>query len=417
MSQRDDPQKVKAFSAEADRDSDGQSERTRFATRSTGRTWLLRIFSLTLGLVFAVLIAEIVARVAGIEPPRALSKRQLMERSNQSTVYHCYPSNPSGELAPLPDTTRGDWQLKTYGFVPTQLPLDQVSETPWCVQYNYSSKLIRDREYPLDPPQGVQRWVCIGDSFVFGEGVPEQLSLPRQLESMLGKGHEMMNAGVVGFNTQEEVGVLRKVTEEAHCSRAVFVFIANDILLTPRLEYQQKYINDLILLRDSRLETFESESWYTGHLKVLHLAGGNLAMQRIKRQTIQWYLDSYDAAHNQANLQTLRQNIRSLSEVADCRVAFVLYPLMEGFENGYPLTAVHQTVAEFARDAGLPVLDLAEAFAGMDADELTVHPTDHHPNGKAHTIAARAITDWLRNVPGFLDDQKPAHDARSGADH
>jgi hypothetical protein len=56
-----------------------------------------------------------------------------------------------------------------------------------------------------------------------------------------------------------------------------------------------------------------------------------------------------------------------------------------------------------ARDAGIPVLDLAPAFAGMDTESLRVHPTDHHPNGKAHAIAARAIADWvMEELPGFL---------------
>lgn len=417
MSSENDPENVNEPSAESSVDSTEQPGHVRIEARSSARTWLLRIASIFLGLTIAILIAEVIVRVAGIEPPRAISKRQLVESSNPSVVYHCYPSNPSGELTVLPDTTIGDWQLKTYAFVPKSLPLDQVAQTPWCVQYKYSSKMIRDREYPLDPPPGIQRWVCIGDSFVFGEGVPEPMTLPRQMESLLGPEHEVINAGVVGFNTQEEVEVLRKIVAEAHCSRAVFVFIPNDILLTPRLEFRQKYINDLILLRDSRLETFEAESWYTGHLKVFHLFGGNLAMRRIKRQTIQWYLDSYDNAHNQTNLQALKQNIHKLSQIADCRVAFVLYPLMEGFEDGYPLSAIHETVAGFARDAGLPVLDLAEAFAGMNADDLTVHPTDHHPNGKAHTIAARTITDWLRNLPGFLDDQNSQDGLASGADH
>jgi hypothetical protein len=52
---------------------------------------------------------------------------------------------------------------------------------------------------------------------------------------------------------------------------------------------------------------------------------------------------------------------------------------------------------------GLPVLDLAPAFAGQRTEDLWVHPCDHHPNGRAHAIAGRALADWLqRGVPGFL---------------
>ena len=46
--------------------------------------------------------------------------------------------------------------------------------------------------------------------------------------------------------------------------------------------------------------------------------------------------------------------------------------------------------------------DLAPVFAGRDTASLWVHSVDHHPNGKAHGLAAGAIAEWLRTIPGFL---------------
>ena len=60
----------------------------------------------------------------------------------------------------------------------------------------------------------------------------------------------------------------------------------------------------------------------------------------------------------------------------------------------------------------MPVLDLAPFFEGRKTSALQVHPADHHPNGKAHRIAAEAIVGWLRDeVPGFL-----APETRSGSE-
>jgi len=50
-----------------------------------------------------------------------------------------------------------------------------------------------------------------------------------------------------------------------------------------------------------------------------------------------------------------------------------------------------------AREVGLPVLDLAEAFAGQTTAEMWVHSCDHHPNGRAHAIASAAISNWLQS--------------------
>jgi hypothetical protein len=56
-----------------------------------------------------------------------------------------------------------------------------------------------------------------------------------------------------------------------------------------------------------------------------------------------------------------------------------------------------------ARSAGLEVIDLAPAFAGRRTESLWVHPSDHHPNGSAHALAARALVEGLRgSANGFL---------------
>lgn len=131
-------------------------------------------------------------------------------------------------------------------------------------------------------------------------------------------------------------------------------------------------------------------------------------MEKIKQETIQWYLDSYDPRFNQENLRLFQETIRTIPKIPGCRSVFVMYPLMEGFESNYPLQTIHDQVKAMAEEAGLPVLDLTSAFAGQKTSELWVHPTDHHPNGKANAIVARAIIEWLRkDVPWFLnpDDQ------------
>src|SRR5204862_1971065 len=126
-------------------------------------------------------------------------------------------------------------------------------------------------------------------------------------------------------------------------------------------------------------------------------------LRDIKRQTVRWYLDSYEPAHNAANLERLARDLRALASVDGRQVAFVIYPLLEDLEADYPLAPIHARVGDLARAAGLPVLDLHAAFKGRRTASLWVHPIDHHPNGEAHAIAARAIVEWLRrDVPSFL---------------
>ena len=374
--------------------------------RSKKKNILFRIAALGVGLILSLAVIETVVRIFQISPPRLISKRQLIDQSeiDRNAYYHCYPDNHSEELVPVPDTQHGDWELSTYTRNPEKLPLNRLSETPWCVKYEHSSKGIRDRELPDQPAEGVMRIACIGDSFVFGEGVPIEKTIARQLGALLGKKYEVINGGQVGANTMDELQILAAIAKGANCQRAIFVFIPNDIPVHPRLAQRQKYINDLVQIRDQNLDDYKKTTWHGGYLKSIGLMTAPFEMEKIKRETIQWYLDSYDPRYNAENMKVFRETIQTIPKIPGCRSVFVIYPLMEGFESGYPLYSIHEKVKAIAEDAGLPVLDLTSAFAGQKTSNLWVHSTDHHPNGKANAIAAQAINEWLRkDVPWFLN--------------
>lgn len=112
---------------------------------------------------------------------------------------------------------------------PASLPLDQLQETPWCVEYRRSSQGLRDRLYSAQPARGQLRIVGMGDSFAFGEGVPVEKSLFKQMEQLLGAGVEIVNGAQVGIPLGTEVKLLKRMVPELHCERAIVVVIANDI--------------------------------------------------------------------------------------------------------------------------------------------------------------------------------------------
>ena len=77
-----------------------------------------------------------------------------------------------------------------------------------------NSQGFRDREYPLDKPEKTKRILGIGDSYVFGFGIEEEETYLSVLERALGnlalpERYEVLNFGVPGYNTVQEVEVLR----------------------------------------------------------------------------------------------------------------------------------------------------------------------------------------------------------------
>jgi len=372
------------------------------STLATSRLILFRVLSVLAGLLAAWLIAAVVLMF--YQPPRLRSARVLRDLTDVNAAYYCYSSNPNGELESVPDVAKGRWELIDLTFEANEIPIARMAETPWCMKIEFSQQGMRDRFYDPMPAAGVSRIALVGDSFAFGAGVPMERTLSRQMERRLGDAYEVINASAIGVDTRAEAASLPLVTAALNSSRAIVVFIPNDISLTPELLARQDYVNDLINVRDRYLEKHEADAWYTGHSRLLRVIGSWLDMRRIGRDTLQWYRDSYQEEFNGENLERLAADFRSIAATPNCRVVLVIYPLMEGLEGRYPLRDVHETVARMARTAGLPTLDLAPVFEGHRTASLQVHPADRHPNGKAHAIAAEAIVSWLRtDVPGFLD--------------
>lgn len=366
---------------------------------------LFHILLLAFGFGAGLALVEILARGLDLKPESLRGKRYLLSPS-ESVTYHCYSSNPHGELQPLPDTSTGAWRLLTSSVTP--LPLAAAAETPWCVEDRLSDQSLRDRHYDPQPTGGRMRLAMVGDSFVRGEGVPVDRSLPKQVEALLGpERYEVANVGFVAQGTAEEVTTVREAVARLGVRRVVLVFIPNDIRVTPELEQRQRFINDLINIRDEELARHDATQWYGGGPRVLRWAGSLFALRRIARETVQWYLDAYDPAVNAEGLRRLAADFRAVAEVPGCRVAVALYPLMFGLEDQYPLAPIHSRVAQIVTEAGLPVLDLAPAFRGASTRSLQVHPSDHHPNGRAHAIAAAAVARWLQEQPAFLTPSAP----------
>lgn len=375
---------------------------------------------LALSCLVGLFITEITLRLFDIKPQPILSKRELRpvseKRRRIAKYYHCFPTDPHGDFLPAPDVTEGSWQLHDIMLTPQQLPLSKLAETPWCVEYVYWNGIVKLRDWKpsLRTRRGLKPIVLIGDSFVRGVGVPKEKTLSSQLERLLDTPKlSVINAGLPGADLSEQLQTLRNAIEKLRPSLALVVFIANDIYLGDELRQRQTYINDLILLRDQYLADHQSGAWYTGNLRMVQIIGSFLEMRKITKKTLGWYLDSYESRYNAEGLERLAADLATLAKIPECPVGLVLYPLLVNFEHGYPLASVHATVAQLALDAGLPVLDLAPVFAGMNTESLWVHPTDHHPNGEAHAIAARAVADWLRNdfphllPPSTLQGQKP----------
>ncbi|MFQ5700626.1 MAG: SGNH/GDSL hydrolase family protein [Acidobacteriota bacterium] len=91
-----------------------------------------------------------------------------------------------------------------------------------------NSRGLRDREYAETPPEGMTRILVLGDSMVFGIGLSPERTLPAQLARALAPA-EAINAGVFGYNLDQEISLLADVGLDYRPDVVVACFVHNDI--------------------------------------------------------------------------------------------------------------------------------------------------------------------------------------------
>jgi hypothetical protein len=332
------------------------------------------------------------------EPPRLLGKRQLLPHQ-QPFGFHCYPTNPHGELAPAPKPGP-DWKLFDVTVPPTPVPLENLAETPWCVRYAINKQGLRGAAYPPQPATGTVRILGIGDSFAMGEGVPAGQSLFAHLERGLGPNAEVLNAARSGYDTGYELATMRRLIPQLRANRSVVVFLLNDIRLSPELRAKQRWINDLINVRAAQLWRGGERPWWH-RSRLLRSLDAWYRMSAITEQTVAGYNAAWSRDQNAENIDKFAAQLAAMKAIPDNEMVLVLYPLLIGLDD-YPFAKIHAQVAEIAVKLEIPVFDLAPTFTGLTASDLHVHHTDHHPNGGAHLMAANAVARWLKSLNGFL---------------
>jgi hypothetical protein len=167
--------------------------------------WRVRGLSLALGLVAAVVVAEIAARVAlgprfafgaFVGPPQALCGEYDPELGWRNRA------NVSADLA-----ARG-----------------------FRYHVTLNSRGQRGPERELAKPKGVLRVVLLGDSTAWGWGVGDEQTWPRLVERELGASVEIVNLAVPGYGTDQELWALERDGLQFQPDLVLVALVHNDTL-------------------------------------------------------------------------------------------------------------------------------------------------------------------------------------------
>jgi hypothetical protein len=238
--------------------------------------------------------------------------------------------------------------------------------------------------------QGVPRVLVLGDSYTFGWGIVDGEAYPQRAEALLrerGLDAEVINAGVPGYNTEQESFLLDELMPKYRPDMVVVGYVMNDA--EPQMNVPQP---PAITYRYAL-----SWMWEDARELVMQRLGG-LPMWSSPNKA----QPSYDYAQGfSAESRKWRESKAALSRMSvACRrsgmplLVMILPDFTQWFDANYPDTVIHRAVADWSRELGIESVDLMPRFQGQD-HRLFPILTDGHPNARAHEMIAGILRDWV----------------------
>jgi len=298
-------------------------------------------------------------------------------------------------------------------------------------EVSFNSAGMRDREHVTKKPTGVFRILLLGDSFMEALQVPFEASLPslleRRLEQETGKRVEVINAGVSGWGTDDE---LRYLTMYGLKYQPDLVVVAmtlhNDISDNLRKDWhttqggalvdQTRVPMSFMQYKVVGLKAFISTRFQTYQLwrRVRHGGAIRQAGRLLNSHVVQLFSEPTPDRIASAFAFTglLMERMKAVTNVQGGRIALVLLPLRVQLSDSsfaafvqaagstadqMPTGKPQRVVTEMAGRLRIPVIDLLPDFRAWTADSTgpLYLEWDGHWNEAGHKLAAGAVAKGL----------------------
>jgi len=238
---------------------------------------------------------------------------------------------------------------------------------------------FRDREYSIEKPNNTIRIIVLGDSVTFGWGINVSDTYPKVLEKMLNNdlnttiNFEVLNFGVPGFNTLEEIHLLEKKGLKYNPDVVIIGYVAGDAENNTKLKTKEVFIEADKL--------FKERFYNQNHLSRIeeNFYKNELTARLIRDDLIKNFnqnLESYV-------LKPL-EHLKTLSQEKKIKKIIIVF-----------LTDTYQIekdrIVELANKYNFCVIDAYERLKKYPYDSLILDKKDPHYNSFANQIIAEFI--------------------------
>lgn len=264
-----------------------------------------------------------------------------------------------------------------------------------------NSQGLREEDYPLEKPEGVYRILVLGDSVTFGENVAAEESFPKQMQHLLNEARtgpkvEVLNAGVRGYNTYQELLMLEEVGLLYDPDLVIVCYVVND---ADPFSNQAGLINPKYKRLIALKEFVKRHSYLYAFLKRLFV----LAKTRTKPGSVEDTTLGHFSEGDPGWLASYAslEEIKQVTGERGVRFMMAVMPQIKGIKPGdtYPERnqRIHDRILKAGRDLGIDTVDLLPVLQGHDPEALKIFSKDTlHPNPLGHRLLAEKLSGHIR---------------------
>lgn len=267
---------------------------------------------------------------------------------------------------------------------------------------------LRDREYSVEKTPGIYRIGIFGDSFVYGQGVLREEIFPELLERRFGPRTEVINFGICGMNTFQEMMFYENFGQQFDPDMVLLVWLPFDHAL------QGYRFDDFAhFVETGTIERGEAQSekpeqaggltaFYMNHVKSLYsvrvigrrlkqlVSRAGININRIEENAIR----NFDSEGYRLEFAAIKHMHAQVTR-RGAEFYLVIFPGLQALDSDYYQEILYSKIEAFAAENGIETINLFPSFRGRRAFDLHVSLVDAHPNAAGHLIASDALFDAL----------------------
>ena len=264
-----------------------------------------------------------------------------------------------------------------------------------------------------------QRVIVLGDSIAFGHPLLSNDTFSSQLQQRLKSSNhdvEILNFGVGGYDTLQEVSLLELRGLKYHPKLVVVAYCLNDISIAStnleQIEWRRSgsvlYRSRLVQLVLSNVHQIKLKRWLSrmNQPEVFHheyehqidpIGDDEIELLNVMNNAPRYPSTTYYGDRDRVG--RLRFSFRRLARISQengFHVVIMIIPLLIGDAGTYSHRAAHRIVEMEAQRAGFDTIDLTEPFMRVGMQNLRSEFGDIiHPNKRGHAIMAEVLSQYV----------------------